>query len=469
MKSRIPVVAHRDAAAAAIRNKEARPDLKPSGNGTEKVWLVSANMGYGHLRAIFPLQSAAFEEIITLGDNDGSSIAEKKLWTKLLAVYTRFSRAKGIPGIGKYLFKILNKFLYIPSFYPIRNLSQSTFQVQMLSSFIRKGLCMGVLRKIREHPLPLVTSFYAPAIAADMNGFQSIYSVICDADLNRVWVSKEPWESTIQYFAPCGKAAQRLRAYGVPDDRIFLTGFPLPGELLGGRDLSTLRADLGQRLHHLDPGGRFWPLHGRNVEYILGETQCVPRRDRILTLTYAVGGAGAQREIGRKIAVSLRRRLRAEEIALNLVAGTSPSIREYFEEVRQEIGQDAAQHVKIVYGETFDAYYPLFNETLRRTDILWSKPSELSFYCALGIPLIISPVIGSQEYFNRKWLLEIQAGFKQENPDYTDQWLFDFLNNGRFAEAAWAGFLKARKLGTYKILDILREGKFNEDNSPLFR
>jgi hypothetical protein len=426
-------------------------------------------MGYGHLRAIFPLQSLAYEEIVTLGVNDNSTSAEKQLWSRMLSIYTRFSRAKGIPGIGKYIFKILNRILYIPSFYPIRNLSQTTISVQLLGSFIRRGLCAGILNKIRGKPLPLVTSFYAPAIAADAAGHTPTYCIICDADLNRVWVSSEPWESNIVYFAPCGKAAQRLQAYGVPHERIRLTGFPLPEELLGGRDLPVLKSDLGQRLHYLDPARRFWPFHARNVEHILGEEACAPRGDRTLTLTYAVGGAGAQKEIGRKIARSLRSRLESKQIRLNLVAGTSPSVYEYFKEVRREFSPEAAHNITIVYSESFGQYYSLFNLAIRTTDILWTKPSELSFYCGLGMPVIISPVIGSQEYFNRKWLLEIHAGFRQEDPDYTDQWLFDLLVNGRLAEAAWAGFLKARKLGTYKIQDMLRHGKIVEDDSPLLR
>ncbi len=137
--------------------------------------------------------------------------------------------------------------------------------------------------------------------------------------------------------------------------------------------------------------------------------------------------------------------------------------------MREQLGGGASRNVHIVEGDSFELYYSRFNESLRTTDILWTKPSELSFYCALGIPLIIAPAIGSHEYFNRKWLLEIQAGFKQEHPRYTDQWLFDLLRNGRLAEAAWSGFLKARKLGTYKIQDVVREGKISEGQSPLLR
>jgi len=81
----------------------------------------------------------------------------------------------------------------------------------------------------------------------------------------------------------------------------------------------------------------------------------------------------------------------------------------------------------------------------------------------------MTPSIGSQERYNRKWLLEIQAGIPQEDPRYTDQWLMDLLDEGRLAEAAWDGFLKARKYGTYKIFDLLETGTMQRDPSPLKR
>jgi len=157
---------------------------------------------------------------------------------------------------------------------------------------------LRMLERIKGKRLPLVTSFYAPAIAADRSGTEKIYCIICDADMNRVWVAREPSESRIEYFAPCGRVVQRLKAYGVPDDRIFLTGFPLPLELVGGTEMATLKSDLGQRLFYLDPKKRFWPRYGVNVEHFLGAENCTFKGDRTLTITYSVGGAGALKEIG---------------------------------------------------------------------------------------------------------------------------------------------------------------------------
>ena len=38
--------------------------------------------------------------------------------------------------------------------------------------------------------------------------------------------------------------------------------------------------------------------------------------------------------------------------------------------------------------------------------MLWTKPSEMTFYAALGIPLILAPPLGAHERYNRRWALE---------------------------------------------------------------
>ena len=439
-----------------------------SSDQVPKCWVITADMGYGHQRAVYPLKDIAEEKIITVGSDDAPSKKEKKLWKRVLGAYEFMSRAKSIPVIGKPIFTLLDALLHIPSYYPMRDLSNTTFQVNLLQSSINNGLCYAMLDKVRTKDLPIVTSFYASAVAADMKGFHNVYCIICDADINRVWVAKEPWESRIHYFAPCGKAAQRLKAYGVPDERIFTTGFPLPLELIGDRNMNILKFNLGKRLKRLDPQNIFWARRGGNVAHFLGEENCIIGTKQKLTLTYAVGGAGAQKEIGSKIAASLKTKILNDEIKLILVAGTKENVRDYFLSETKEITSDDSK-VQVIYDKTLSGYFNKFNKAIGETDILWTKPSELVFYSALGIPIILSPSIGSQEKFNKKWLFEMGAGIKQENPEYTDQWLYALLNKGELADMAWSGFLKARKLGTYKIIELLQTGKIVKDNSPVLR
>lgn len=437
-------------------------------NDDIRAWVVSVDMGLGHQRATSPLQYIAEDSVLTAGSASVSSPEEKKLWDKVRNAYEFLSRVRAVPIIGKPLFGMLDELQKIAPFYPRRDLSHTTYQVRLMARMIRKGVGGELLEKMRAHPLPMVTSFMVPAIAADEAGYKPVYCIICDAEISRAWVAKDPAASRIRYLVPCGRAIRRLKSYGVPDERIFLTGFPMPLEVLGNRDLDVLRADMAQRLLTLDPCNRFWPLHGLNVAHFLGKENCCLKQERVLTLTYAVGGAGAQREAGRQIAESLRAKIEAGEVILNLVAGVRPDVRDYFEEVKTDL-LPGSPNLHIIYAPDKPEYFRLFAQAIRTTDVLWTKPSELSFYCGLGLPIIMSPPIGAQERYNAKWLMEVQAGIPQDDPRYTHQWLFDLLEAGRLAEAAWSGFLKARKYGTYKIIDLLKTGTMQRDPSPLKR
>jgi hypothetical protein len=165
---------------------------------------------------------------------------------------------------------------------------------------------------------------------------------------------------------------------------------------------------------------------------------------------------------------SLAKDIHEGKVKLNLAAGTRTDLVRYFGNAITDHGFRNNQ-VSIIWGENNETYFNHFNKALHTTDILWTKPSELSLYCALGIPIIMTPAIGPQEKCNSRWLREIGAGIKQQNPEYTNQWLFDLIKKGRIAEAAWNGFLKARKYGTYNILDFLETGTFIASNDPLRR
>jgi len=441
---------------------------KKTGDDPLRSWVVSVDMGLGHQRAVSPFGHVAEGGIITIGGKETGNHEEQRLWDRMRNSYEFLSRVKSVPLVGKPLFSLLDTLQNIPYFYPIRDMSGPNFQVKLLNYFIERGLCRSMLEQIREKPLPLLTSYLAPALAAEKAGYDRIYCIICDAEIARAWVSENPGRSRINYLAPCGRAVMRLKIYGVPEERIFLTGFPFPSSVIGGKNLRTLKADVGQRLHYLDPSGRFWPLHRKHVSYFLGKENCVFKKKRVLTITFAVGGAGAQRDIGYTIAKSLREKLKRGELRLLLVAGVRKEIRDYFESVIKDL-MPGSQAISILYGETKEEYFEKFSEAIRQTDVLWTKPSELSFYCGLGIPIVMAPSIGSQEFYNMKWLLEVQAGIPQDDPQYTDQWLMDLLHEGRLAESAWDGFLKARKLGLYKIMEVLKTGTLKHESSPLKR
>jgi hypothetical protein len=438
----------------------------------ENYWLIAADMGYGHHRAIYPLRDlSSNNEILNANISSFSTPREQRLWKNILRIYEFMSRAGNYPFIGNFISKVLDKALYIPKFYPRRDMSNSTNQVKYLKSRIKKGLCNGIIEEIRRPTRPILTSFYAPAIAAEMAGYKEIYCIICDTDMSRVWVAESANESRIIYFAPGTESVQRLRSYGVSERNIILTGFPLPLELLGDRSLNILKKNLKRRLLNLDPNGRFYNLYKHSVDAFLEEDIETTNDESSygsITLTYVVGGAGAQKETASAILKSLKELIEKGRIKINLVAGTRSELRDYFNTIKIRYTNNS-ENVRVIWAKSKSEYFDLFNESLHSTDILWTKPSELSFYCGLGLPVIMSPAIGPQEKFNRRWLIETGAGIKQKNPEFTDEWLTDIINNGRLAEAAWLGFLKARKYGTYNILDYLEKGIIVPSNDPLKR
>jgi len=419
----------------------------------QKVWLVAVNMGYGHQRTAYSLRSLAFNgKIINADDYQGIPKKDKKIWDNSEKFYTFISRCKDIPLVGKFIFSLYDNIQKIFSFYPKRNLSAPNFVLKQVFSLIKMGWGKDLIKKLKEKSLPLISTFYMPVFAADFFNFSGkIFCVICDADISRTWVSLKPEESKIKYFVPNERVVERLKLYGVREENIFLTGYPLPEENIGTENLEILKNDLSYRLLNLDPERRYCQEYGVLINKYLGD---LPQKsNHPLTIMFTIGGAGAQKEIAIQAVQSLSKEIKEGNIKLVLSAGTRNNIKEYFKRSIQKL--KLGKEVDIIFDEKIDRYFEKFNLALRKTDVLWTKPSELSFYVALGIPIIISPPIGSQEDFNKEWLLRMNSGIVQRNPKYTDQWFFDYLKRGMFAKAAFNGFIEAEKMGTFNIKKII--------------
>jgi len=427
----------------------------------EKAWVISVNMGYGHQRTAYPLRDLAFKgEIINANSYQGIPEKDRKIWEGTRRFYEFISNFSRIPLVGKTAFSIYDKFQKILGFYPKRDLSQPNFNLKQIYSFFKKDWGKDLIEKLKINPLPLITTFFIPAFMAEFFNYPGeIFCVVCDADISRTWAPLNPKESKIKYFASTERVIERLKLYGVKEENIFLTGYPLPLENIGvsppAGGLEILKEDLRLRLLNLDPKKRYFEKYKTLIEEKVGKLP--EKSDHPLTILFSVGGAGAQKEIAIKIVKSLRERIKRGEVKIILSAGIREKIKKYFEKNLAEIKlNEAKPHcAEIIFEKDIESYFQKFNLALRKTDILWTKPSELSFYSALGIPIIISSSIGSQEEFNMRWLLKSGFGIFQENPRYTRQWLIDWLDRGYLAEAAMEGFIEGEKLGTFNIEKII--------------
>jgi len=424
----------------------------------EKAWVVTVDMGYGHQRAAYPLKHFAQGPIIVANNYRGIPEKDKKIWQESRSFYEFISRFKMVPLIGNKIFEIYDKVQAIPSFYPRRDLSKPNAQVKQIYALF-KTLNWGkhLIERLAKKPLPLVTTFFITAMMAEHYNYPGeIYCVLCDADISRSWVPPQPKYSRIIYLASNKRVEERLKLYGVDSKKIYLTGFPLPEENVGEK-LHSLKRDLGRRLIQLDPRKVYLSRYRSSIASLIGRNNYKSHPVRPLTITFAVGGAGAQRELGAEILRSLRRDINGDRVRLNLVAGVNEEVNKFFRKAARScrLNRKCSRNVKIIFAENKMKYFAQFNKVLRETDILWTKPSELSFYCALGLPVIVAPPIGSQELFNQKWLESIGAGMDQDDPRYTNEWLWDWINSGWLAEAAMAGFTEAPKYGLYNIQKII--------------
>lgn len=444
----------------------------------KKAYVVAVDMGYGHQRAVYPLHDIAKQVpelsianygIINANTYGGITKIDEVKWAVGRKVYEKVSRLKHLPLIGNYIFSLMDYLQRIEPFYPERDLSKPTLQVKQIFKMIRRGWGKDLIDKLNklEH-LPYVTSFFNTAFFAEEHGYKGdIYCICTDTDISRAWVSYYPKKSRINYLVPNRRVKKRLQLYGVREDKISITGFPLPKENIGGPKLEILKKNLASRIVNLDPEGRYRAKYKYTMTKFLGPKLCSDKfkSDHPLTITFAVGGAGAQRELGAEIAGSLRDELFKGTIRLNLVAGVKNDIYRYYHAILQDLNLTSRinKNVFIIYsGESKFDYFTKFNQILNTTDILWSKPSELSFYAGLGLPIIIAPTIGSQEEFNKGWLTSLGAGVLQEDPKYTNEWLKDWLASGWLADAAMNGFLNAPRNGAYHVEDIVLRGKKSE-------
>lgn len=435
-------------------------------DGPGRVELVAIDMGYGHLRPAHSLSEILGGEPVLLADHAPlASESEQKKWQQVRAGYEMLSRAGRLPLIGRSLGDLLNGFTKIPALYPKRDLSARNVPVRVLEEMAQRGLGVGLATRLRASKKPLLTTFYGPAVLSDYHGAERLYCVVTDADVNRVWAPIQPRQSQITYFVPSMRVRRRLKAYGVAPDRVIVTGYPLPHQLLGGPDVPILRENLRRRLVTLDPRRRFLREVRAEISFFLGD---LPEDLPALPphLVFAVGGAGAQVDMAFQFLPSLARRLRRGKMKVTLVAGIRAEVAARFREAIAQSGLEAELEngaIDILLAPNHDEYFTRFNRVLGAADVLWTKPSELTFFGALGLPLIFAKPVGAHERYNRRWAIDGGSGIKQYAPEHAGEWLWEMLKDGTLAGAAWTGYTRMPKFGLYRIVEeVLGRPALNE-------
>ena len=419
--------------------------------------VVAAEMGYGHLRAALPLAEALG---VPLQLADRAPLAgpdERALWDRVRGAYELTSRLSQLSLAGGPLRWLLDQVTAIPGRYSERDLTGPNGGLRFVERLARRGLGQGLVAALRESGRPLLTTFYVPALIADRAGLENdLWCVVTDTDANRVWAPADAARTRLRYLVPTQDVRRRLVQFGVPPERITCTGFPLPHELVGGPGYPALKRNLAARLVRLDPQRAFRGEVGGDVAAFLGPLPA-GEEGRAPLVTFAVGGAGAQSELARSFLPSLRPALLAGRLRLALVAGTRPAVKARLEGALAAARLEGARGngVELLFEPEREAYFRGFNRLLAGTDLLWTKPSELTFFAALGLPVICAPPVGVHERRNRRWVRESGAGMKQRDPRFAAEWISDLLADGQLAAAAWAGYVRLPKGGLYRIVELV--------------
>ncbi len=391
-------------------------------------YVVSVDMGYGHLRAAWALADRLRVPVQRADCAPLADAADRRVWWASREGYERLSRLSQHPLLGPPFRALLQRLTAIRPSGTTSDASRPDGATRFLDRRIERGFGAALCRHLEASGAPLVTTFYVPALAADRFTKADVFCVVTDSEIHRVWAPAKSGNSRIRYLVPASVTAARLIAYGVDPANITVTGFPLPLDLED-------RAEelLDHRLQRLAGRGDGPPL-----------------------VTFAVGGAGAQAARARCLLESLEGPLRQGEVRLALVAGLRKGLAGKFRRWVVAVGADRhPEAVTIVEADSFEALYRRFNLLLERTDALWTKPSELSFYAALGLPLILDDPVGDHERANARWVA--QAGAGRRRPPVGDQGttLMGWLGDGSLAECATNGFAGLPRGGTDAITRIV--------------
>jgi hypothetical protein len=414
--------------------------------------IVAIEMGYGHLRAANTIAESLGTHVVRMDLPPVASPGEAALWRGMRKFYNGLSQVCDWPMGGAAASVILEKITKIT---PLRTDTRGeppTVLARLADSLTRCTFGRGL--RAMAAGKQLIATYPAIAMAARHASGTRVFCLATDTDLNRAWAPANAANAAIDYFAPVKRVAERLRSFGVPEKRIHLTGFPLPEKLI-----EQTKTSLARRMYRLDPTHNFREQASSEISEIAEFTRDrqQPSRMEPISLTVALGGAGSQVRQVSQILRSVRDRILAGKLRLTLVAGTRADAAQTLRKMIQQSGlsSDDPSTVTVLFAADANDYFRLFEACLENTDLLWTKPGELVFYAALGLPLLLAPPLGDQEHSNRHWLLSNDAAVDAGSPASLDQRLEALLGTGELCRIAWNAYSRLDRNGTRRIREAL--------------
>ena len=398
--------------------------------GGGRHWLLSATMGLGHDRVIRPLKEGAMDgKVVAIGNEAESSWLERAFLNSTTRFYNFASRQEDRSRLGHFVFETIDRFQRFPDLRPGEDLSTPTVNNRRIDRLLAAGFGAKAFAEIGRRPAPCLSTFYLATQEALRYTELPVYQVVPDAEFNRVYLPSEPRHPRLTNLVACAVAADRMRAYGADPQRLHVTGCPLPLENTG-RDGEILRSDHAARTARLSAAGT------------------AP-----LALMFCIGGAGAQLATVFDLLDQLLPEIREGRYRYVVSCGTNAAVHAAVEKRLARLGL-AEPAAGIVHGRTKETYFEAFNAALRATDLLLTKPSELVFYCGLGLPVLLTHPLGHQEFRNQDYLIGTGGGESLDRTRFP-AYLREGIRSGRFVERAERGLATGHAQARERILALV--------------
>jgi UDP-N-acetylglucosamine:LPS N-acetylglucosamine transferase len=407
--------------------------------------VAAIDMGYGHLRPAAALADHLRTQVMQMDQPPLGDARDRSFWDRTRRLYEPLTRFSQLPAIGPPMRALLNTITAIPEAWPFRDLSGPTQGTRWMERAAQDGAGEALAKHLLSTGTPLLATFYGAAVLAELHGARRLHCLVTDSDINRIWAPPEPGKSGIVYFCPTDRSRRRLLGYGVRPEQARLTGYPLPDELVGGRERTALKANLARRLSRLRVSGALRHLAER-------ELGPLPEPDGAPLIVFAIGGAGAQVPLAKAIIRGMKPQLERGLLRLALVAGRRAEVAAALREAISDAALETTA-VDVIEDRDVFGYFKKLNALLASADALWSKPSEMTFFAGLGLPFISAPPVGVHEAWNLRWASDRGAALPQHQPETAGEWLLEWVESGVLAGAALSGFLRLPQLGLYDIID----------------
>ena len=332
---------------------------------------------------------------------------EQRLWRASRRFYEVTSRASQLPVVGAPLRSLLEALTHIPHLYPLRDLSAPTFQARSLDRLIRKGLGRGLAdhlqgdrRAAADHLLRARPRRRPPRLRA---GLLPRHRLGHQPRLGAA-AARAAADPLLRAEPAGGAAAARLRR-GARADRVHR--LPAAGRAARRAGPAGAAAQPGRAPGAAGPRAGL-PRPDPRRDPSLPGRPAAPIRRAGRRWSRSRWAAPARRPSWRgACSRSLQPLIEEGRLRLCLVAGVRAEVAASSAAGSREAGLGAADRAAAhPVGRTSTSYFPRFNALLAETDILWTKPSEMTFFAALGLPLVLRGRSGVHERYNRRWAVE---------------------------------------------------------------